>query len=197
MTVQNLGIGFPAQRGLEPPYCFGRHMGPAAIDAKRAAVMICLYEDDGEMCFPLIERPVTMASHAGQISLPGGAAEGGESDAEAAMRELEEELGISVETSQLLGSLSEVYIFGSNYRVTPVIAALNEIPVLLPCEREVSSAITCRLENLETVVNQILPSNLVGDRPIPGYLVDDHFVWGATAMILAELHNVLKTRKLF
>ncbi len=197
MTLQQLGRGFQAQRRLEPAYCFGRHMGPAAFDAKPAAVMVALYEDAGEICFPLIRRPATMASHAGQVSLPGGALEGVESSVEAAARELEEELGISIEPSQVLGVLTETFIFGSNYRVTPVIAALNEVPVLSPCEREVDSVITCRIEDLGKVVSQILPTKLVGDRPMPGYLVENQFVWGATAMILSELYDVHITTKLF
>lgn len=197
MTISQLGRGFAAQRELEPAYCFGRHMGPAAFDAKRAAVMIVLYEVDGEVCFPLIRRPTTMASHAGQVSLPGGAAEGTESIAETAVRELHEELGICVAPSQIIGSLTETFIFGSNYRVTPVIAALSEVPVLSPCEREVASVITCRFGDLETIVHQVLPTHLVGERPMPGFLVENQFVWGATAMILSELNDLYKTSNLF
>ncbi len=77
-----------------PPLSYGRHFGPPAHDARPAAVMVFLYPRDGQWHLPLTVRPDTMLSHAGQISFPGGMVEAGEATRAAALRELEEELGV-------------------------------------------------------------------------------------------------------
>lgn len=195
--IKVLGRGFAAQCRMEPAYCYGRHKGPVEHDARRAAVLIALYREDDCVCFPLIERPLTMAEHAGQICLPGGACEENESDLDAAIREFKEELGIQIIREQVLGQLSTAYIFGSNFVVTPMVAKLGERPDVKPCDREVHSVITCRLSDLDRASTRTMAAMRLGSREIPGFEVEGHFVWGATAMILSELVDMLKTTPLF
>ena len=78
---------------MSPELSYGRHAGPAPHTARSAAVVLLLFRRAGRWHLPLTERPLTLAHHAGQISLPGGAVDHGESSIEAARRELKEELG--------------------------------------------------------------------------------------------------------
>src|SRR5476651_2102077 len=75
-------------RRFAPGLSYGRHFGPAPITARRAAVMVLLFRRGGCWHIPLTQRPSTLLRHGGQISLPGGTIEPGESSAEAAAREL-------------------------------------------------------------------------------------------------------------
>src|SRR5215510_12971597 len=87
--------GPAAQRTMESELAYGRHLGPPRLDARPAAVVALLHLIDDRWHMPLMVRPETLAHHAGQSSLPGGMVEPGETSEEAAIRELEEELGIA------------------------------------------------------------------------------------------------------
>src|SRR5436190_4149358 len=80
---------------MSPELSYGRHAGPAPHTARHAAVVLLLFRRDGKWHLPLTERPDTLTRHAGQISLPGGVVDTGESSTEAALRELNEELGFN------------------------------------------------------------------------------------------------------
>ena len=86
--------GAAVQSRYQPQASYGRHFGPAPASARPAAVLVLLYPDAGAWHLPLTLRPMYLADHAGQISLPGGAVEPGESSELAAVRELDEELGV-------------------------------------------------------------------------------------------------------
>src|SRR5262245_5387182 len=95
---------------MAPELSYGRHRGPAPYTARAAAVVLLLFRRGGRWHIPLTERPATLAHHAGQISLPGGAVDAGESSNDAAIRELNEELGYD-EPIEVLGRLSDCYVF--------------------------------------------------------------------------------------
>ena len=103
---------------MSPELSYGRHAGPAPHTARHAAVVLLLFRRDGRWHLPLTERPDTLAHHAGQISLPGGAVDAGESSTEAALRELDEELGFNAPV-EVLGQLADCYVFASDFLVTP------------------------------------------------------------------------------
>lgn len=180
--------GRPAQSRFEPAMSYGRHFAPAPPGARRAAVIALLYPHDGVWHMPLTVRPTTMTDHAGQVSLPGGLIEPGESTSEAALRELSEELGVDDPQIELLGELSPLYLFVSNFNVTPWIGVLPGRPEIKANAAEVA-------EVLEVPLPYMLDPNNFGwhardhrgiEFSAPHVRFGDHHIWGATGMILGE-----------
>src|SRR6478609_6500408 len=102
--------GADARARMSPQLSYGRHAGPALVTSRPAAVLLLLFRRRGRWMLPLTERPLSLPHHGGQISLPGGAVDVGESSCGAAMRELGEELGV-VDQVEVLGCLSDSYVF--------------------------------------------------------------------------------------
>ena len=94
--------GAAAQARFAPQLGYGRHFGPPAHDARQAAVLAVFCDDQDSMFVPLTLRSEHLKDHGGQISLPGGVLEGQETPDQGALRELEEETGISEVASQCL-----------------------------------------------------------------------------------------------
>jgi 8-oxo-dGTP pyrophosphatase MutT (NUDIX family) len=183
-----------AQEPCAMELSFGRHFGPVPHDARAAAVMALLYRYDDQWRLPLIVRPPQVLHHANQVSLPGGLIESGENPTQAALRELEEELGIDRTTVEVLGQLSPLYVFSSNHHVFPVVGCLQAPPRF-----ELNSLEVARL--LETRLDYFLDAGNLGsierqDRGIsaraPAYIWDGEAIWGATCMIVAELVAVIR-----
>jgi len=100
---------------------FRRLAGPADKKLKHAAVAVTLVPaDDGTPAFILTERPATMRNHAGQYALPGGRCDEGETATQAALREIEEEIGLVIPEQDVLGTLDD-YVTRSGYLITPVV----------------------------------------------------------------------------
>lgn len=183
-----------AQARYQPDLSFGRHRGPAQFDARPAAVLILLYPRQGEWHIPLILRPGHMADHAGQVSLPGGTIEPGETGQQAALREFYEELGVPARDVRLLGPLSELYLFASNFRIEPWVGAIDTCPTWSPSHGEVERLMEVPLAHL------IDPANTTTferrQRGIsfraPCFRWDTERIWGATSMVLAELVAVVE-----
>ncbi len=181
--------GWRAQARFQPELSFGRHRGPAPVGARPAAVLVLLYPQSEQWHVPLMLRPMHMPDHGGQVSLPGGMIEAGESSQQAALREYTEELGASAKDLHVLGQLSPLYLFASNFQITPWIASTDAAPAWQPSQREVE-----RL--LEVPVSHLLdPANTghVERRQrglafrAPCFKWQSERIWGATSMILAEL----------
>jgi 8-oxo-dGTP pyrophosphatase MutT (NUDIX family) len=185
----------PHQRDqrFAPELSYGRHFGPAPATARAAAVIALLFQRDGRWHIPLTQRPDTLR-HGGQISLPGGALEPGESTSAAAERELFEELGIGG-TIELLGQLSDSYVYVSNFLVTPWLAITTQTPVWQPHTDEVARVVELPLDVLldenSICTTTIQRGPVVFDAP--GYRCGDDCIWGATAIILGELAGVLRS----
>jgi len=184
--------GRRAFRRFEPELSYGRQAGPPAPDARRAAVVILFYPQAGQWRFPLILRPDHMPTHAGQFGLPGGMLEYGESTGDAALRELDEELGLA-EGVELLGKLSEIYVFVSNCRLTPWVAWTPQLPAWKPNPSEVAQILEVPLADLVSLEKR--GSLLIERRRLrftaPCFHFGGHCVWGATSMILGELSEVV------
>lgn len=186
-------LGAPQGARMSPQLSYGRHAGPAPSTVRAAAVMMLLFRRDGRWHLPLTERPESLARHGGQISLPGGAVDPNETSSVAACRELKEELGIAAPV-ELLGHLSDCYVFASDFLITPWIAAANFEPQWRPQVREVRDVV-------ELPLNILLDESTIGRLTIergplvfhaPCMRVGTIRVWGATSIILSELADVLR-----
>ena len=192
-----------AQQIAMPGLSYGRHCGPAPRTARQAAVVVMLMERDGQWSIPLTKRPLAIKHHGGQISLPGGRIETGESTVEAALREFEEELGVCPVDPELCGELSPLYVYGSDNLVHPVVMACRHpTEPWVPDRVEVDLVIDLPLETLRESAHwdtQSIRRPIIRERQqsgeltfyAPGLNVGGHRIWGATGMILAELGSCL------
>lgn len=165
-------------------------------DHRESSVLLLLYPDEtNQLFFVLIRRPEYDGVHSGQIALPGGAREAGESLETTALREAYEEIGIVADNIALLGALSPMYIPPSNFMVYPHVAYQPSKPAYTQNVREVAEIIEPPISILtdETIV-QYEPREfpIFGRVVIPYYNIFGHKVWGATAMILSEFAAIIE-----
>lgn len=181
--------GWRVQAAFQPELSYGRHFGPPPATARAAAVVALLYPLADEWHLPLTLRPDTLADHPGQVSLPGGSLQLGESSCDAALRELHEELGVRPDSVQVLGQLSPLYLFNSNYRVTAWVAATQACPEWEPHAAEVAELLEVPLAQLvDPRSHAVCERARYGIRSAcPGFQCGRHHVWGFTALVLAEL----------
>jgi 8-oxo-dGTP pyrophosphatase MutT (NUDIX family) len=182
-----------AQRRFSPELCYGRHFGPPPPEALPAGVLVLLYREDAQWRLPLMLRPDHMKAHAGQVSFPGGRVETGETSDQAALRELEEELGISPRQVEVLGHLSPLYVFNSNYWITPW-AAVAEGPLeFRPHPDEVAAVVQLSLDTLlDTAHHGQMEIHRRGlSFRTPCIEAPPYRIWGATCMILGELMAIV------
>jgi 8-oxo-dGTP pyrophosphatase MutT (NUDIX family) len=117
-------------------------------ELRRAAVAIALVAGaDGEAACLLTQRPMTLRRHAGQFALPGGRVDAGEHEAEAALRELREELGLAVGPEAILGTLDD-YQTQSGFRIRPFVLWIDDASALAPDPREVATCYRVPLAQL-------------------------------------------------
>lgn len=185
--------GGAARVRMSPELSYGRHAGPAPYTARRAAVVALLFRRQGQWHLPLTERPATLARHGGQISLPGGAVDAGESSEHTALRELAEELGVS-EKVKILGRLADCYVYASDFLVTPWVATIANDPAWRPHDHEVQSIIELPLEVL--VDERPIGQTTITRGPLtfraPCISLGNACIWGATSGILSEFSDVLR-----
>lgn len=187
--------GRRAQRTFLPELAYGRHHGPPAHDARAAAVLALLYPVGETWYVPLTLRPSHLSDHAGQVSFPGGMCEPGESAEACAVRELHEELGAPAEPLRVLGRLSSVYVFASNFQVTPVVAITSRRPDFEPNPAEVARLLELPLAALED--QQLRGFHLIERGRLlfrtPHLEFDGARIWGATCLMLGELAALVRT----
>ena len=180
--------GVAAQVRLTPPHRIEQLYQAPPANARSAGVLIVLYSVEGALHLPLTRRTDDVEKHKGQISLPGGAQENGESLLDTALRETREEIGVSIEPKAVLGALSPVYVPPSGFLITPYVAALPHRPVFAPWAGEVAEIIEAPLALLfdATVVRREIRTIRGMEVEVPYFQIGPHKVWGATAMVLSE-----------
>lgn len=192
--------GAAAQRRMAPEAIQnGPNRWETPYDCRKAGVLILLYphatlSPQPELHLVLIRRPDYPGVHSGQIALPGGRREPGESLQITALREAEEEVGVSPQQVTVLGQLSPLYTPPSNFCIYPFVGFSREKPAFKPDKREVAELIEAPLRLfLDPAARREEVWNLgkYGERRVPFFYIFEHKIWGATAMILSEFLLVL------
>ncbi len=141
----------------------------------------------------LTVRADTLGRHSGQVSLPGGVIEPGETFEQAALREAHEEVGLSPDGVRVLGALTALDIPVSGFRLQPIVAMIEARPHLAASDGEVARILEIDLDELMN------PAHFVSTTrerdgialTVPAFQVAGHEIWGATAMVLAEFLALL------
>lgn len=177
-----------------------RHQVPEmTARARKAGVLALFYPKRDDWHIVLIERDSRNPNdrHRGQISFPGGRFEPPDRTlADTALREAEEEVGAPAHDIQLLGALTDLYIPVSNFKVSPYVGVLNYAPEFTPQEEEVSRIIEAPFE-LFTEPQNVRKKNMTVQgkltlRNVPYFDIDGQTVWGATAMMINELVELVR-----
>jgi 8-oxo-dGTP pyrophosphatase MutT (NUDIX family) len=159
-----------------------------------AAGLVLVYPRDGELYVLLTLRGSALRHHTGQVSLPGGRVDAGESIEEAALREADEEVGLPPGAVELLGRLTPLHVPVSGHLLHPVVGLATERPAFRVAEAEVERLIEAPLAHLRRPdqvgweQREREPTVLID---VPYFDVEGARVWGATAMILAEFLAVM------
>ena len=172
---------------------------PIPDDVRLAGVMAALFQKENAWHVIFIERnPNDKDQHGGQISFPGGKAEPEDGTMlQTALRETEEEVGILQNKINVLGALSELYIPVSNFQVFPFVGYLDQQPVYKIQESEVSQVIETPLSHFADPTFQkekdIRINKYLTLKNVPYYEVEGKILWGATAMMMSELVDVIES----
>jgi 8-oxo-dGTP pyrophosphatase MutT (NUDIX family) len=158
--------------------------------AKKSSVLLLLFNNENELTACLIKRPNHMKFHPGQIALPGGRIEKDETAIETALRETNEEIGITPDKIEILGSLSELYVSVSRFLIHPFVGWLKEKPQFILNRHEVEKAILFPVSNYKTF-DTVELTTVAGKLKVPCVRFENEIIWGATAMILAEFFDVV------
>jgi 8-oxo-dGTP pyrophosphatase MutT (NUDIX family) len=158
---------------------------PGSTDA---AVLVPLYLEGDELVAVFTERRADLRKHAGEISFPGGRQDEPDEDLRVcALREAEEEIGLSRDDVDLVGALPPTGTFVTGYKIHPFVGMIEPGGAFTPQETEVAAILELPLPALvrgfesKRLLRKGLPIKT------PTYTVDGHFVWGATARIVENL----------
>ena len=187
--------GERAHRVMAPLTDLRKRFEADMTSARKSAVLLLLYPAEKGVHTLLIRRTSDGSPHSGQISLPGGKWEPGDKNlCETALREAEEEVGSNTKKLTPLGKLSDLFIPVSNFVVMPYIAIADKKPAFRPNPHEVAGLIPVSLHDLLSPENRMQQTFNVRGATIeaPCFHVDDHRIWGATAMILSEFVEILR-----
>ena len=167
-------------------------------DLRPAAALLLLYRADGDWHLPLTLRGASLRQHGGQVSLPGGRLDPGETAEQTALREAFEEIGVTASDVEVLGRLTPLPIAISGHLLQPVVGYAASRPAFVVGEDEVERIIEVPVTRLraadaigwETRQRSLAP---LGPMDVPFFDVAGVRVWGATAMVLAELVAIIES----
>ncbi|PVW15692.1 NUDIX hydrolase [Marixanthomonas spongiae] len=166
-------------------------------NARKAGVMALFYPSEtNETHLILILRKTYKGVHSAQIGFPGGKLEPEDrSLKETALRETEEEVGVSRKVVSVLKQLTEIYIPPSNFFVQPFLGMTHTTPHFVKQDDEVEALVEVPLSLFmddTTLVTKKITTSYATNIDVPAFLLNNHVVWGATAMMLSEVRELLK-----
>jgi len=189
----------PSQLKMSPPFreALKERQKHLIKDAKKAGVMALFYPDSNlETNLVLILRKTYRGVHSAQVGFPGGKLEDTDvSIKAAAVRETFEEVGVPEKDIQVLRKLTEVYIPPSNFFVQPFIGISRITPRFIKQDDEVEAVIEITLQDFiddMNVVQKTVATSYNKDVVVPAFNLNGYIVWGATAMMLSEIKDLLK-----
>ncbi|MBW8333462.1 MAG: CoA pyrophosphatase [Prolixibacteraceae bacterium] len=187
--------GIEAHRKMLPP---GRSLASSEDEMrliKQSSILLLLFPEGEQIYTCLTRRPATMTFHPGQVSFPGGKVEKEDISAEmTALREAREEIGIDTSGIRILGKLSDLYLEVSGFSIQPFLAWADKKPDFVVNPGEVEELILFPISDFvkdETTSETVLDT-FTGPLQIKYYPFNGEIIWGATAMILSELIEILK-----
>ena len=161
------------------------------------AALLLVYPHDDTVTVALTVRGSGLRNHTGQVSLPGGRVEAGESFEQAALREAQEEIGVDPAAVEILGRLTPLHIPVSGFILHPVVGFTSMRPAFQRAEWEVARIVEAPVSLLSdpsAVKREMRTRTVKGqtiDVDVPYYDIDGEKVWGATAMVLSEFCAIL------
>ncbi|WP_111683660.1 NUDIX hydrolase [Winogradskyella tangerina] len=184
---------------MSPPYRLqlAERMRERAKTAKVAGVMALFYPNlKGETFLVLILRKTYKGVHSAQVGFPGGKYEETDEDLMVtALRETEEEVGVPERDLNVIKALSPLYIPPSNFIVHPFFAISETTPNFIKQDEEVEDIIEVPLLDFldeSNIITTRVPTSFNVEVDVPAFKLNGHIVWGATAMMLGEVKDLLK-----
>jgi 8-oxo-dGTP pyrophosphatase MutT (NUDIX family) len=151
---------------------------------------VLLADDEGRACFLITRRAATLRNHTGQWALPGGRIDTGETAEDAALRELREEVGLTLDAAAVLGLLDD-YGTRSGYIITPVVVWGGEVGTLVPNPAEVAKIFRVPLDDLEGPDVPRLVSIPESDRPVIQLPLLGTLIHAPTAAVVYQMREVV------
>jgi 8-oxo-dGTP pyrophosphatase MutT (NUDIX family) len=185
------GPAAQARMAPRPPREWPPGFNPAQV--RHAAGLLLMFPVENRPHVVLTVRAGTLGRHGGQVSLPGGVVDAGETLEQAALREAHEEIGLEPSGVRLLGPLTPIDIHVSGFRLHPIVASAQTRPALRAADAEVARILEIPIEQLMDPASlrwQTMTRERRSFR-VPVFAMDDADLWGATAMVVAELLTML------
>lgn len=189
--------GLDAQFKLAPEMRLGYDSKKIkANNPKRAAVLALFYPNESnEATFLLTKRASYKGTHSAQISFPGGKIESSDINlAHTAIRETFEEVGILQSEIEIIREITDVYIPPSNFLATPFIGFIKQKPVF-EINHEVDEILEVSIKELldeNNIDSVVMKTSYMDKISVPCFRLNQHIVWGATAMMLSEIKELIK-----
>lgn len=167
-------------------------------NSNKAGVMAVFYPDKQSIThLALILRKTYRGVHSNQVGFPGGRLEDIDKNLKhTALRETEEEIGIPRNEIRVLKRLTRLYIPPSDFWVYPYVGLYDSTPKFIPQQSEVEQILEVALMDLlneENLITKKLTTSYAEEIEVPAFFLSGQVVWGATAMMLSELKDMLKT----
>jgi 8-oxo-dGTP pyrophosphatase MutT (NUDIX family) len=170
-----------------------RKLNPDHQNPQKAAVMVLIYPKNDQAHLVLIVRPSYPGIHSSQVSFPGGRAEATDTSfLHTALRECEEEVGVASQKVNFIKQMQSVYIPPSNFLMHPFLGFSTETLSFTPQASEVQRILEVPLRFFleeASLTNQKMNTSYGVQIVVPGWNFEQHFIWGATAMVLSELKD--------